>query len=84
MKFTEEELKGLEDVLNLRGRPEREDIRSMIREIRRLREVERRHDALYAHFADVHAALGEWDDKTRTAADSIRCMREVLAEAMSR
>lgn len=49
-------------------------------EIARLAEVERRHDALYAHFADVHAALGKHDDKTLTAAGSVR---KLVAEVES-
>ncbi len=50
----------------------RDDARALVAEVRRLHEVERRHDALYAHFRDVHAALGEWDDKELTAAGSVR------------
>lgn len=50
-------------------------------EVRRLKEVERRHDALYVHFADVHRALAKWDLKSLTAADSVRRLRLIHEEA---
>lgn len=43
-----------------------------VRELRRLLDVERQHEALRAHFADVHRALGEHDDHALTAAGSVR------------
>jgi len=65
--MTEAELSRLAELY-----PHSGNVLALVGEVRRLLEVERRHDALYAHFADVHAALGAHDDKTLTAAGSVR------------
>ncbi len=71
--MTDEELAAIEALADAHvAEPLAEHAAQLVAEIRRLHEVERRHDALYAHFRDVHAALGEWDDKELTAAGSVR------------
>lgn len=57
------------------------EVAALKAEVARLLEVERRHDALYAHFADVHRALGKWDDGTSTAADSVRRLVAAVEKA---
>lgn len=72
--MTEDELKAIEAhrVQHRTKAAIKGDAMTLVAEVRRLHEVERRHDALYAHFADVHAALGVHDIKPLTAADSVR------------
>ncbi len=68
----DDELDGIEEMMLMGGHHAAEAVRDLVATVRRLHEVERRHDALYAHFRDVHAALGKWDDKELTAAGSVR------------